>query len=153
MVRDESRLRRDRWPVVGGFRYIVRDDRWEWIPFTCRHRIIDTRRKEHLVLVVGDSFRDNGGGLAGITGFYIDITEQFNNDLQERLSEAVQTISERRAVINQAIGMLMLRYGKRRCGVKAVDQAVSGIEHQATDHRRTRRRRPRRPWRAGRQPG
>ena len=30
--------------------------------------------------------------------------------MQERLSEAVQTINERRAVINQAIGMLMLRY-------------------------------------------
>ena len=31
--------------------------------------------------------------------------------MQERLSEAVQTITGRRAVINQAIGMLMLRYG------------------------------------------
>ena len=80
-------------------------------PVTCRHRIIDTRGNEHLVLVVGDPFREGGGEPAGITGFYIDITEQFNRDVQERLSEAVQTIIERRAVINQAIGMLMLRYG------------------------------------------
>jgi ANTAR domain-containing protein/PAS domain-containing protein len=80
-------------------------------PATCRHRIIDTRGKEHLILVVGDSFRGDGGELAGITGFYIDITEQFDKDVQERLSEAVQTITGRRAVINQAIGMLMLRYG------------------------------------------
>jgi hypothetical protein len=156
MVRDESRLRPDRWSRVGGFRYIVRNDRWEWsdevahihgyapgtvtpttelvlahkhpddkatvgdlimqvyrrgAPVTCRHRIIDTRGKEHLVLVVGDSFCEDGGAPAGTTGFYIDITEQFNKDVQERLSEAVQTICERRAVINQAIGMLMLRYG------------------------------------------
>jgi ANTAR domain/PAS fold len=156
MVRDEPRLRPDRWPRVGGFRYLVRDDRWEWSdevarmhgyapgtvtpttelvlahrhpedkptvgdlivqvyrqgsPVTCRHRIIDTRGNEHVVLVVGDSFREDGGEPAGITGFYIEITEQFNKDMQERLSEAVQTITERRAVINQAIGMLMLRYG------------------------------------------
>ena len=156
MVRDESRLRPDRWPRVGGFRYLVRDDRWEWSDevahmhgyapgtvtpttelvlahrhpddkatvgdlivqvyrqgsaVTCRHRIIDTRGDEHLVLVVGDWFRGDCGEPAGITGFYIDITEQFNKDVQERLSEAVQTITERRAVINQAIGMLILRYG------------------------------------------
>jgi hypothetical protein len=155
MMRDEPRLRRDCWPRVGGFRYLVRDDRWEWSDevaqmhgyapgtvtpttdlvlghghpddkatvgdlivqvyrqgstVTCRHRIIDTRGKEHLVLVVGDSFREDGGRPVGITGFYIDITEQFDKDVQERLSEAVQTITERRAVINQAIGMLMLRY-------------------------------------------
>ena len=30
MVRAEPRLRRDRWPRVGGFRHLVRDDRWEW---------------------------------------------------------------------------------------------------------------------------
>jgi hypothetical protein len=79
-------------------------------PVTCRHRIIDTGGKEHLVLVVGDAFRDDDGAPAGIAGFYIDITEQFDKDVQERLSEAVQTICERRAVINQAIGMLKLRY-------------------------------------------
>lgn len=153
---DEPPLRPDRWPRVGGFRYLVRDDRWEWsdgvaqmhgyapgtvtpttelvlahrhpddkatvgdlvvqvyrqrTPVTCRHRIIDAQGKEHLVLVVGDTFCEEGGEPAGVTGFYIDITEQFNKDVQERLSEAVQTITERRAVINQSIGMLMLRYG------------------------------------------
>ena len=30
MVRDEPQLRRDRWPRAGGFRYFVRNDRWEW---------------------------------------------------------------------------------------------------------------------------
>jgi hypothetical protein len=29
-VPDEPRLRPDRWPRVGGFRYLVRDERWEW---------------------------------------------------------------------------------------------------------------------------
>jgi hypothetical protein len=62
------------------------------------------------MVVVGDRFYD-GGAPAGVAGFYVDITEQFNADLQERLSEAVTAIGARRAVINQAIGMLMLRYG------------------------------------------
>jgi hypothetical protein len=30
MVRDESPLPPKPWAPVGGFRYIVRDDRWEW---------------------------------------------------------------------------------------------------------------------------
>ena len=154
MVRDESRLRPSRPPRVGGFRYIIREDRWEWsdevahmhgyapgtvpttdlvlahnhpddkatvadlilqvyqqgTPATSRHRIIDVRGKERLVMVVGDRFFGDGGAPAGIAGFYIDITERFNRDVQERLTDAVQTITDRRAVINQAIGMVMLRY-------------------------------------------
>jgi hypothetical protein len=79
-------------------------------PVASRHRVIDTRGKEHLVIVVGDLMGGDNGAPAGIGGFYIDVTEVFNRDVQERLTEAV-TIGERRAVINQAIGMLMLRYG------------------------------------------
>jgi ANTAR domain/PAS fold len=79
-------------------------------PVASRHRLIDTRGKEHIVVVVGELVDEDNGAPAGISGFYIDITEQFNRDVQERLTEAV-TIGERRAVINQAIGMLMLRYG------------------------------------------
>jgi hypothetical protein len=61
--------------------------------------------------VVGDRFFKNDGAPAGIAGFYIDITEQFEKEVQKRLTEEVATISARRAVINQAIGMVMLQYG------------------------------------------
>jgi hypothetical protein len=30
MLRDESPLRTKPWAAVGSFRYIVREDRWEW---------------------------------------------------------------------------------------------------------------------------
>ncbi len=49
--------------------------------------------------------------LLGIGGYYIDITEQYDADLQKHLSEALLAVDSRRAVINQAMGILMLRYG------------------------------------------
>jgi PAS domain S-box-containing protein len=155
MVRDESPLPPKPWAPVGSFRYIVRDDRWEWsdevarmhgyrpgtvtpttelvlahkhpdddatvgdlilevyrqgTSVTSRNRIIDTRGKEHSVIVVGDQFYKKDGTPAGIAGYYIDITDHFEKEVQKRLTEAVLSISERRAVINQAIGMVMVRY-------------------------------------------
>ena len=76
-----------------------------------RHRIIDTRGETHVVVVVGDRFAGPDGRLLGIGGFYIDITDQFDADLQKHLSEALLAVDSRRAVINQAMGILMLRYG------------------------------------------
>lgn len=80
-------------------------------PFGSRHRIIDARGRQRLVVVVGDRFSDDRGAPAGVAGFYLDVTEQVNADMQSQLSEAVRSVSARRAVINQAMGMLMLRYG------------------------------------------
>ena len=153
-MRDKS-LRPDPWPPVGEFRYIARNDSWEWsdevahmhghqpgtvtpttelvlahqhpsdsptmanlieqvrrhgAPLSRRQRIIDTRGDEHLVIVVADRFYEDGVP-AGAAGFYVDITQQFNTAVEERLSKAVLTVSARRAVIDQAIAMLMLRYG------------------------------------------
>jgi hypothetical protein len=47
----------------------------------------------------------------GTTGFYIDVTDEFDEDMQRSLDEVVGTIAHRRAVINQAMGMLMLCFG------------------------------------------
>jgi PAS domain S-box-containing protein len=77
--------------------------------FSSRQRIVDTRGSEHLVLVIGDRFYDDGEP-AGSSGYYVDITQQLNEAVQERLNKAVLAVSARRAVIDQAIGMLMLRY-------------------------------------------
>jgi PAS domain S-box-containing protein len=78
---------------------------------TSRNRIVDARGNERVIVMVGDRFFKSDGTPAGIAGFYIDITEQFEKDVQKRLTEEVMTISARRAVINQALGMVMLRYG------------------------------------------
>jgi len=141
---------------VGRFRYITRDDRWEWsnelariygyepgrvkpttelllthkhpddralladlidrvrrygMAFGNRFRIVDTRGDERVVVVLGNPLLDGDGKMAGAAGFYVDITEQFHADVQKRLTESVTEVSERRAVINQALGILMLRYG------------------------------------------
>jgi ANTAR domain/PAS fold len=153
-MREKSPQRSVPFPPVGEFRYLARQDRWEWSDevaqmhgyepgtvtpttalvlshqhphdrgsvadliervrhgarFSSRQRIVDTRGGEHLVLVIGDGFYDDGEP-AGAAGYYVDITQQLNEAVQERLNKAVLAVSARRAVIDQAIGMLMLRYG------------------------------------------
>jgi len=80
------------------------------VPFSSRHRILDTAGKVHVVLVVGDLFYEDGRP-AGTVGFYVDVTEQFDADVQAWLTEAITAIARRRDVINQAIGILRWRYG------------------------------------------
>ena len=84
------------------------------IPFSSRHRIIDTAGNVHVVVVVGDQWTDGDGEVIGTTGFYVDVTDEFDADVRRSLDEVVATIAARRAIINQAIGMLMLA-----CGVTA----------------------------------
>jgi PAS domain S-box-containing protein len=79
--------------------------------FSSRHRIIDTAGNVRVVVVVGDRLFDDEGTVVGSEGYYIDITDEFNADVQTSLTEVLDTITEHRAVINQAMGMLMLRYG------------------------------------------
>ena len=81
------------------------------VPFSSRHRIIDTAGKVHLVVVVGDRWLDSEGEVVGTTGFYTDVTDEFDADVARSLDEVVATIAIRRATINQAIGMLMLAHG------------------------------------------
>jgi PAS domain S-box-containing protein len=145
--------------MAGGFKYHVREDRWEWsdevaamhgyepgtvnpttelvlshkhpddkptvaqlieqvrqfgIPFSSRHRIIDTAGNVHVVVVVGDRWRDDAGEVVGTTGFYVDVTEEFDADVRRTLDEVVAAIAARRATINQALGMLMLAHGGQR---------------------------------------
>ncbi|CAM4113910.1 ANTAR domain protein [Mycobacterium basiliense] len=140
---------------MGRFRYISRDDRWEWsdelariygyqpgrvrptadlliahkhpddkavvaemVERVCRYgmacsnqlRIIDTHGDTHVVVVVANPLYDGKGALAGTAGFYVDITEQFESDVQKRLTESVAAVNSRRALINQAIGVLMHEY-------------------------------------------
>jgi hypothetical protein len=81
------------------------------IPFSSRHRIIDTAGNIHLVVVVGDRWLDGEGEVIGTTGFYVDVTDEFDADVRRSLDEVVATIATRRATINQAMGMLMLAHG------------------------------------------
>jgi ANTAR domain/PAS fold len=73
--------------------------------FSTRHRIIDTAGRIHDVVVVGDRLYD-GDNVVGTHGFYIDVTRSD----QQIVTDAVAQITERRAIIEQVKGMLMLAY-------------------------------------------
>jgi PAS domain S-box-containing protein len=79
-------------------------------PFSSRHRIRTTTGEIRKVVVVGDPITDADGRIVATRGFYVDVTESFNADLQQLISDEVQVIVSHREVIDQAKGMLMLTY-------------------------------------------
>jgi PAS domain S-box-containing protein len=80
-------------------------------PFSSRHRILDTEGNIRVVVVLGERLTDSDGRVIGTTGFYIDITDASDADLQRKVSDRVAIIEANRAVINQAIGIVMWTYG------------------------------------------
>ena len=80
-------------------------------PFSTRHRIIDTHGTVHQVVVVGDQLTDDEGAVIGTHGYYVDITPSADRAREELITARVAEITEHRAVIEQAKGMLMLVYG------------------------------------------
>ncbi len=83
----------------------------EGAAFSSRHRIIDTSGAQHVVVVVGDELRGPSNEVVGTSGFYIDVTESFEADMQRSVSRVVAEVEQRRAVINQAIGIIRMTYG------------------------------------------
>jgi hypothetical protein len=79
--------------------------------FSTRHRILDTRGVVHQVVVVGDLLTDRQGVVIGTHGYYVDITPSSDRAREDLISERLAEITEHRAVIEQAKGMLMLIYG------------------------------------------
>ena len=79
-------------------------------PFSSRHRIRTTTGAIRKVVVVGDPVTDADGRTVATRGFYIDITDSFNADLQQSITDELQVIVSHREVIDQAKGMLMLIY-------------------------------------------
>jgi PAS domain S-box-containing protein len=79
-------------------------------PFSSRHRIITKSGEERRVVVVGDAVRDEDGRVVATRGFYIDITDSFDTDLQRSVNDEMTVILEHRQVIDMAKGMLMAVY-------------------------------------------
>jgi hypothetical protein len=94
----------DRRQVAATINDMVNDRR----AFSTRHRIIDTGGASHQVVVVGDQFCDADGEVIGTHGFYIDVTS--TADPEDVITAKVAEIAERRSVIDQTKGMLMLIY-------------------------------------------
>jgi PAS domain S-box-containing protein len=79
--------------------------------FSTRHRILDTRGRVHHVIVVGDRLHDDYQKVIGTHGFYIDVSPSSERAQEDLVTAKLAEITERRAGIEQAKGMLMLIYG------------------------------------------
>jgi hypothetical protein len=60
--------------------------------------------------VVADRISDQTGAVVGTAGYYINLTDTFDEARQEFLDETLPDLFEARAVIEQAKGVLMLVY-------------------------------------------
>jgi len=80
-------------------------------PFASRHRIVDSRQTERLIISVGQAELDGAEQIRRISGFMVDITGSFRRDLAESTHAAVEAAGASRAAIDQAKGALMLVYG------------------------------------------
>ncbi len=76
--------------------------------FSTRHRIVDARGVTRQVVVVGDQLRDEDGEVVGSHGFYVDVTPTAST--ARTVGNAATDITESRAGIERAKGMLMLVY-------------------------------------------
>ncbi|MCV7438988.1 PAS and ANTAR domain-containing protein [Mycobacterium seoulense] len=78
--------------------------------FSSRHRFLDTAGKVHDAIVVADRMHDESGAVVGTAGYYIDLTDTFDETRREVLDEALPDLFESRAAIEQAKGVLMFVY-------------------------------------------
>lgn len=78
--------------------------------FSSRHRFLDTSGNVHDAIVVADRMHDESGAVVGTAGYYIDLTNTFDETRQEVLDEALPDLFENRAAIEQAKGVLMFVY-------------------------------------------
>jgi hypothetical protein len=82
--------------------------------FSSRHRFVDTAGAVHDAIVVADRMLDDTGAVVGTAGYYIDLTDTFDETRdetrQEVLDAALPDLFENRAAIEQAKGVLMAVY-------------------------------------------
>jgi hypothetical protein len=82
--------------------------------FSSRHRFVDTAGAVHDAIVVADRMLDDSGAVVGTAGYYIDLTDTFDETRDETRQEVLDTalpdLFENRAAIEQAKGALMAVY-------------------------------------------
>jgi hypothetical protein len=82
--------------------------------FSSRHRFIDTGGAVHDAIVVADRILDEAGAVVGTAGYYVDLSDTFDEarfeTRQEVLDEALPDLFENRAAIEQAKGVLIAVY-------------------------------------------
>jgi ANTAR domain/PAS fold len=82
--------------------------------FSSRHRFVDTSGEVHDSIVVADRMLDESGAVLGTAGYYIDLTNTFDETRHETRQEVLDTalpdLFENRAAIEQAKGVVMYIY-------------------------------------------
>jgi hypothetical protein len=79
--------------------------------FSSRHRFIDTKDREHTVLVLADRMLDGNGAVVGTEGHYVELTDTLRQVRRDALNSSLPDLFAARAEIEQAKGALMLVYG------------------------------------------
>jgi PAS domain S-box-containing protein len=81
-------------------------------PFSSVHRIRDAHGKTRTLAVTGQGRRDPATGrVTELFGYFIDVTESHREAAARDATASIQASAERRAVIEQAKGVLMVVYG------------------------------------------
>jgi ANTAR domain/PAS fold len=81
-------------------------------PFSSVHRIYDAHGQIRTLAVTGQGRRDpKSGAVVELFGYFIDVTESQREAAQRAASASIQASAERRAVIEQAKGVLMVAFG------------------------------------------
>jgi hypothetical protein len=81
-------------------------------PFSSVHRILDATGKTRVLAVTGQGRRDPGTGrVTELFGYFIDVTESQREAAARDATASIQASAARRAVIEQAKGVLMVVHG------------------------------------------
>ncbi|MEV0951514.1 PAS and ANTAR domain-containing protein [Promicromonospora sp. NPDC050249] len=81
-------------------------------PFSSVHRIVDAAGKTRTLAVTGQGRRDPvTGEVTELFGYFIDVTKAQREAAAREASASIQASSERRSVIEQAKGVLMVIHG------------------------------------------
>jgi hypothetical protein len=80
--------------------------------FSSVHRIVDAAGQTRTLAVTGQGKRDPGTGeVTELFGYFIDVTKAQREAASREASASIQASSERRSVIEQAKGVLMVIHG------------------------------------------
>ncbi len=80
--------------------------------FSSVHRILDAQGKTRTLAVTGQGRRDpSTGRVTELFGYFLDVTESHHEAAAREATASIQASAERRAVIEQAKGVLMMVYG------------------------------------------
>ncbi len=79
-------------------------------PFSSYHRFVATDGSVRHTLIVGEGRLDRLGRVMAVAGFVVDVTATRRADAEVEAEAAVRGVTEHRAEIEQAKGVLMMRY-------------------------------------------